>query len=87
MTTPICQSCAMPMTAPELFGTESDGTPSEDYCVHCYQKGAFRIPSETLDHMIESCVPFLVRDEGMTEESARRLLQEQLPPLKRWRTR
>ena len=25
--TPICQSCGMPLTAPEQFGTNADGTP------------------------------------------------------------
>ena len=36
-----CQSCYMPMNKPEDFGKEADGSPSDDYCVHCYQDGDF----------------------------------------------
>lgn len=83
METPICQSCGMPMAKDELFGTEKDGTRSQDYCTYCYQNGQFN-KDETMDEMIATCVPFMVR-EGMTEEKARAILQHQLPTLKRWR--
>jgi hypothetical protein len=35
----LCQSCHMPMTKPEDFGTEADGKPSCDCCRHCYING------------------------------------------------
>jgi hypothetical protein len=38
---PFCQSCAVPLNKPELFGTEADGSRSEKYCAYCYQNGAF----------------------------------------------
>ncbi len=38
-----CQSCYMPVTKPEDFGTKADGSPSVDYCYHCYSNGAFNI--------------------------------------------
>ena len=38
---PNCQSCYMPMDAADKFGTEADGSPSADYCVHCYENGDF----------------------------------------------
>jgi hypothetical protein len=37
----------------------------------------------TMDDMIETCVPFMV-EQGMAEDSARDLLKESLPKLKRW---
>lgn len=33
--TPICQSCGMPLTSPEQFGKNADGTANGDYCVYC----------------------------------------------------
>jgi len=35
----ICKSCGMPMCRPEDFGTNADGTPNNDYCVHCCKDG------------------------------------------------
>ena len=37
--TPICQSCGMPLTAPEQFGKNADGTTNGDYCVYCCPNG------------------------------------------------
>lgn len=86
-----CQSCGMPLTADELFGKNADGSKSEDYCCYCYPEGAFNNPSETLEEMIESCAPFMVKNEENPDgicpdiESARKMLQEHLPTLKRWK--
>jgi hypothetical protein len=78
-----CQSCSMPMNQPGAeYGTEADGTKSEDYCHYCYSEGKF-ISDETMEEMIESCVPHMVSDE-MSEESARSMLKGILPKLKRW---
>ncbi|MBQ5812196.1 zinc ribbon domain-containing protein [Candidatus Saccharibacteria bacterium] len=35
----ICQSCAMPLTSDDMFGTNADGSVNEDYCKWCYDKG------------------------------------------------
>ena len=35
-----CQSCGMPL-ASGVLGTNSDGTPNEDYCIYCYKDGKF----------------------------------------------
>lgn len=37
--TPICQSCGMPLTSPEQFGKNADGTANSDYCVYCCPDG------------------------------------------------
>ena len=80
----ICQSCGMPMAAGDLYGTNVDGSPNDEYCKYCYEKGAFHNPDETLEGMIETCVPFMV-EQGMPEKDARNQLNELLPQLKRWK--
>ena len=47
-----CQSCAMPMSKKEDFGTEADGSLSQEYCVYCYQKGKFTNPNITMEEML-----------------------------------
>ncbi|WP_167958738.1 zinc ribbon domain-containing protein [Anaerosporobacter faecicola] len=81
----ICQSCGMPMTEEEQFGTNADGTKNEEYCKYCYSNGSFG-KDETLEEMIESCAPFMVQEgDCKTIEEAKEMLKEYLPTLKRWR--
>ena len=54
----ICQSCGMPMTTAEQFGTNADGSQNTDYCVYCYKDGAF-LQNLTMDEMIEHCAQFV----------------------------
>lgn len=77
-----CQSCGMPMEDTSLYGSEKDGSKSVDYCKYCYDEGAFTA-DQTLDEMIATCIPFMVK-EGMSETEASKLLHESLPHLKRW---
>jgi hypothetical protein len=72
----------MPMNE-EVLGTNSDNTKNSEYCIYCYKDGAFDSPNTTMEEMIEICVPFMKQD-GMEESEARRILNEQLPRLKRW---
>lgn len=81
---PVCQSCGMPLTDPNEQGTERDGSPSQDYCKHCYKEGSYRYDA-TMDELIEACAPFLVRHTGMTLDEAISLMGALLPNLKRWR--
>jgi hypothetical protein len=81
--TPICQSCAMPLTE-EFWGTNADGTPNWEYCKYCYVDGKFTVDI-TMTDMIEMCVSIMV-EQGMPEGNARILLQETFPKLKRWQT-
>lgn len=80
----ICQSCGMPMESTDMFGKNADGTANDDYCQYCYPSGAFNNPNETLQEMIDTCVPFMVQ-QGFKEEEARQLMQNTLPNLKRWK--
>ena len=82
-----CQSCGMPMTEESHFGENIDGSKNEDFCCHCYPRGAFENPSETMEELIEGCIPFIVEDgiHAADEDGARALLTEFLPTLKRWK--
>jgi len=79
----ICQSCGMLVTE-ELRGTQADKNPSADYCHYCYQDGAF-VKEETMDEMIESCVPFRINETDCPDaEAARSQMKRDFPHLKRW---
>ena len=81
-----CQSCGMPLTEEALHGKNADGSKSEDYCCYCFPNGAFNSPDETLEQMIETCIPYLVESgDAPDEEGARKMLQAHLPNLKRWK--
>ena len=79
-----CQSCGMPMgETNEMYGTNTDGTKSADYCQYCFENGAFT-SDVTMAEMIEICVPHTVDATDMTEAEARKMLKEHFPTLKRW---
>jgi len=81
----ICQSCAMPLTKPEDFGTEAGGVPSEDYCVHCRKDGKFEMPACTMKQMIDFCAPYYAEMGVYPDaETARAAMLESFPRMKRW---
>ena len=81
-----CQSCGMPMSEAGHYGKNADGSKNEEYCCHCYPAGEFANPNETLEEMIENCIPFIVEGGVCPDnESARKMLAEFLPTLKRWK--
>lgn len=79
-----CQSCGMPMSAEEHFGTEADGTLSKDYCANCYHSGAFTEPGITIDEMAEKCSAILSQLFCIPAANAERFAREQISCLKRW---
>lgn len=82
---PFCQSCGMPLTKPEDFGTAREGFRVNDYCHYCYVDGAFINPTMSMPEMLDFCTAELAR-RGMPEPKARALMAETLPRLKRWRS-
>ena len=79
-----CQSCGMPLSGQkELLGTTANGSKTDEYCIYCYENGQFKQPDLTLEGMIEVCIPHM-KEHGMTEAAARKLLREHLPKLRRW---
>jgi len=74
----------MPMTEPAHHGTETDGSQSQDYCVHCWKDGKFAYDT-TLEDAIEFNIRFVLEaGAAKTEEEARAMLQESMSKLKRW---
>lgn len=79
----ICQSCGMPLQS-GVYGKNADGSENLDYCKFCFPDGHFS-RDESMEEMIESCIPFLIEDgECKTPEEAREKLSKLMPTLKRW---
>ena len=80
-----CQSCGMPMgEGDELYGTNADGSKSEDYCSYCFADGAFTSDC-SMDEMIEYCVPHVTEfNPAMSADEARAMMKDFFPKLKRW---
>jgi uncharacterized glyoxalase superfamily protein PhnB len=81
-----CQSCGMPMGANEKYGTNADNSINEDYCEHCFTNGAFINNDCTMEEMIDFCAPHVMEAQGINKSDAKKMLQEFIPTLKRWRT-
>jgi hypothetical protein len=79
----VCQSCSMPLTKREEFGTNKDGSRNEDYCIYCYKDGEF-MHNVSLKEYIEMNVPF-AEQAGMTTEQMREHCEKVFPTLKRWK--
>jgi len=82
---PFCQSCGMPMSESEHFGTEKDGSKSEEYCSYCYQNGSFLNESITLEEMIDFSAQKIDEAGIMPYAEAKAMTGQFLPELKRWR--
>jgi hypothetical protein len=75
----------MPLAKPEDFGTDPAGYRVNDFCRHCYAKGAFTEPTITMQAMLDRCVTIMAQQGIMPEARARALMTEVLPRLQRWR--
>jgi len=84
---PFCQSCGMPMEKPEDFGTNTDGSKSEDYCHFCFQNGKFTEPNITMDQMNDKVAGFMVTQSKMPETQAKEMAKTFIPKLKRWQSK
>ena len=80
-----CQSCGMPLeTSFKNYGTESDGSPASEYCMFCYQDGAFTNPTQTVDEMVQSSIDFMTGSMEFTLEQASKMSNDVIRRLKRW---
>lgn len=79
-----CQSCAMPMESADVYGTNADGSKNDEYCNYCFANGSFT-SEQTMEEMIETCVPYVSKGEPWPDEqTARAEMQKIFPQLKRW---
>ena len=75
----------MPLTGGvEYMGTESDGSPASEYCMFCYQAGAFTDPDQTVDGMVDTSIGFMTGNLGFSQEDATRMSNDVIRRLKRW---
>ena len=79
----ICQSCGMPITSDELFGTEADGSRNEEYCIYCYKDGEF-VDKVSMEEYIDMCSKY-GEQADMTNEEMREYCAKLFPTLKRWK--
>lgn len=80
----VCQSCGMFMSSND-YGKNADGSVNTEYCKYCFPNGKFG-KDETMEEMIESCIPFWLNDDDCkTEEDARNKMMNIFPKLKRWK--
>ncbi len=88
METKFCQSCGMPLTDPDHFGTNKDESANTDYCIYCFENGAFK-QDYTMDEMIAHCAQFIEEfnedaEYKLTKEEAVTQMRRSFPSLKRW---
>jgi hypothetical protein len=79
-----CQSCSMPMSKVEDFGTHADGSRNDEFCRYCFQDGKFTEPDITLAGMIEKCSAMM--KEMHVPDVQIEQTKTFIPMLKRWRT-
>jgi radical SAM superfamily enzyme len=79
----LCQSCSMPIEIDHVKGSERDGSKSNEYCMYCYENGAFKEPNMTLGQMIsvvESQMEKMNLPVNLIEASVNKI-----PKLSRWK--
>lgn len=84
----LCQSCGMPLTE-GITGTNADGSPCREYCIHCYRDGKF-VQDFTMSQMMEFCLQFLDQMNMQTGQNlryveAKERMLKLFPSLKRWK--
>lgn len=80
----VCQSCAMPLERPGDFGANGDGSPNEEYCVHCYPNGGYADPEMTFESMSNFLRDFMIREHAMPPALADSAARMSITGLKRW---
>ena len=84
-TTPVCQSCGMPLTQEGQLGRHADGTPNPEYCIYCCPEGEEKMTG-TLEEMIDFCAePMGEHTPGLAVEEAKARMRQYFPELKRWK--
>ena len=74
----------MPMTKPEDFGTQADGSAHDEYCTHCFQQGALMGPDMTMDQMASFISSMMPSEAVPPGSDATTVARQTLSGLKRW---
>jgi hypothetical protein len=78
-----CQSCGMPI-GEGFYGTEADGSVSNEFCKFCYQHGAFTMPDLTVEGAVDASVKYMTNQMGYDQATAEQMSREVITKLKRW---
>ncbi|HSN47954.1 MAG TPA: zinc ribbon domain-containing protein [Flavobacterium sp.] len=78
-----CQSCGMPLNKEAVKGTEKNGLKSDEYCMYCYENGAFKNPEMNLQEM-EKNLQHQMKKMQLHEYVIQKAVNI-LPALKRWK--
>ncbi len=81
----ICQSCGKPISKPEDFGENADGSKNSDYCGFCFKDGNFSNPNITQEYMIEISAILMASMMNISEKEAKEKTSAIIPGLKRWK--
>ena len=86
----LCQSCGSYFPFEGNYGTNADGSKSEEYCKYCWVNGVFGKPDETMEEMVDISVAWRVKSETLPDgypdkETAKREMMKFFPTLKRWK--
>ncbi len=79
-----CQSCGIKFEE-GFWGSEKNGEKSREYCKFCYQEGVFLMPDLEVEDMVALAVHNMVDDLGMDMETAKKIANEEIYQLKRWK--
>ena len=80
----ICQSCGMPLSVSEDYGSELDGSLNSEYCKFCYQDGKFTDEGISLEEKIEKNAEIASTIMGIPKDEAIQIAKDTIPTLKRW---
>jgi hypothetical protein len=74
----------MPLRDSKDFGTNTDQSKNKEYCCYCFQHGKYIDFGITLKQKIEKNIQ-IAKNMGMSEDKARKMAEDILPKLKRWK--
>ncbi|HVT01685.1 MAG TPA: zinc ribbon domain-containing protein [Patescibacteria group bacterium] len=80
---PKCQSCGRLLEV-GIYGTNTDESPSSDYCKFCFENGDFLEPNISQEDMMGRMAANLIDNEGMDRDQAEKQAREIISTLKRW---
>ncbi|MCL2860503.1 MAG: zinc ribbon domain-containing protein [Oscillospiraceae bacterium] len=83
-----CQSCGMPMSKEEEFGTNADGTLNRDNCGYCFKNGEYTNPNITMNEMLAIGLRGIDENPEMNKFMKfiiKKMYPSQLKNLKRWK--
>lgn len=74
-----CIACGMPMRSKKEFAMEDE---SKDYCIYCAREDG---SMQSYDEKLVGMTSFIVRTQGVNEESAKEIAIDMMSKLPAWK--